>query len=97
MLMMICRELDVGGKHSGTIRADLAERELDALIGSISLEDPALIRQIEEELAGLVREVATRRRNSLPDGARTYPLLSKTQISRRLPVANLRRWNSGTK
>jgi hypothetical protein len=64
---MICRKLDVTGRHSQVIRADIAEAELDDLFAGISLDDPELRRQVEEELHELAAIESGQRERFTPD------------------------------
>ena len=66
---MTCRKLDAGGRHAPLIRAEVAERELDDLIGEVDLSDADLVRQIEEELQLLASTEIEARRNFRPNAA----------------------------
>jgi hypothetical protein len=48
-----CGVREIGGAHSPAMRADLAERELDELLGHLSFDDEELNREIERELRRL--------------------------------------------
>jgi Resolvase, N terminal domain len=50
---MHCRVRDPGDKHTGFVRAEVAEAELDDLISGLSLNDEVLVAQVEKELADL--------------------------------------------
>jgi hypothetical protein len=50
---MHCGVRDPGNRHTGYLRADVAEAELDDLIGGISLDDEVLVAEVEKELDAL--------------------------------------------
>jgi len=52
---MRCNWQEPTGPHSGSVRADVAELELDALLAGLSFDDAGLQRQIAEELRALGR------------------------------------------
>jgi DNA invertase Pin-like site-specific DNA recombinase len=56
-----CMMRQVGASHSRAVRADIAERELDELIGRIVWDDQDLTRQIEQELIELARAAQSER------------------------------------
>lgn len=47
---MVCVVNTALGKHSTRKRADVAERELEALLANLSFDDPTVLRQVEDEL-----------------------------------------------
>jgi resolvase-like protein len=66
---MGCGVYEAGGRHSKCFRTDVAEQELDAVLAGLSFEDPDLVRQIEEELASLVRVERAEREEFRPNPA----------------------------
>ena len=53
---MICSKFGTSGRHSGTIRVDGAQRQLDELVGAVRLDDPTLLAMVEQELVRLSRD-----------------------------------------
>jgi Resolvase, N terminal domain len=49
-LQMMCGKPEAAGRHSGPIRVEGAERDLDALIGDLHLADPVFLSMVEQEL-----------------------------------------------
>lgn len=58
---MRCKTWTADGRHSSQLRVDLAERQLDELIGSISLNDPGLLSMVERELDAMNDEIGALR------------------------------------
>ena len=66
---MRCSRLGPEGGHSPSVRADVAELELDALLAGLSFDDPELQRQIAEELRNLERAEQSERASFRADPA----------------------------
>lgn len=66
---MACPKHGTEPRHSPGRRADVAERELDELISSLSFEDPSLHAAVEEELRKLAAEQQSAVERFRPDPA----------------------------
>jgi hypothetical protein len=64
---MRCNTNDLKGLHSSSMRADVADRELDELVGMIRLDDPELVELIEQELLALTERAAGEHMGFKPD------------------------------
>lgn len=53
IVRMACGTIDATGRHSGGMRTDPAEADLDHLIGGLSFDDAALLATVEQELVKL--------------------------------------------
>ncbi len=51
-LQMLCNKY-AGGRHSGPLHVDVAERQLDEMIGRMRFDDPVLLARIEAELEAM--------------------------------------------
>lgn len=64
---MRCGVLDSDGPHSAGHRVDLADAELNELLGGMSFDQPELIRQVEEEVIKLAADEQSQRQRFVPD------------------------------
>lgn len=57
-VFMVCGRPGLSGAHSGPIRVDLAEAELDEIFSDLQFDDPVLVDMVGQELERLERRYA---------------------------------------
>lgn len=90
--LMRCCKRAVGGYHSKNMRGDIAQKELDGLLGGLSFTDPELIAHIERELRALEKDEQRERERFTPNpeiGALRQAIASLSHTSQTDVSANL--------